>query len=71
MSENSNNFVALGFQNVPEVLIPVQLPIHGSLPSWLSGTLYRTGPGTYQVKTEKNKKGYHDVQHWFDGIGEL
>lgn len=73
MSEKSlnNNFASLGFQNAPEVLTPVQIPIQGSLPPWLSGALYRTGPGTFSVKTSKNKRGVHDVAHWFDGIGTL
>jgi torulene dioxygenase len=62
------NFKALGFQNAPEVIEPVQLPIQGALPSWLSGALYRTGPGTFRVKKHR-RCGYFDINHWFDGLG--
>lgn len=70
MSQKSvPNFAALGLQNAPEVLTPVQLPLSGKFPTWLTGSLYRTGPGTFSVKTKKNKRGAYDVAHWFDGIG--
>lgn len=70
MSQKSvSNFATLGLQNAPEVLTPVQLPIQGELPSWLSGALYRTGPGTFSVNTSNNRNGVFHVAHWFDGIG--
>lgn len=40
------------------------LPIQGSIPEWLNGSLIRTGPGTFQV----GKQSYH---HWFDGLAML
>ncbi|MBD3882406.1 carotenoid oxygenase family protein [Phormidium tenue FACHB-886] len=40
------------------------LPIQGSLPEWLKGSLIRTGPGTFEV----GKQSYH---HWFDGLAML
>jgi beta,beta-carotene 9',10'-dioxygenase len=40
------------------------LPISGSLPAWLSGTLLRNGPGTFRV-------GEQRYRHWFDGLAML
>jgi beta,beta-carotene 9',10'-dioxygenase len=40
------------------------LPIHGTIPQWLRGSLIRTGPGTFEV----GKQSYH---HWFDGLAML
>lgn len=40
------------------------LPIQGTIPQWLQGSLIRTGPGTHQV----GKQSYH---HWFDGLAML
>lgn len=40
------------------------LPMQGSVPEWLRGSLIRTGPGTFEV----GKQSYH---HWFDGLAML
>ncbi|MBD1909391.1 MULTISPECIES: carotenoid oxygenase family protein [unclassified Leptolyngbya] len=40
------------------------LPIQGTIPSWLRGSLIRTGPGTLEV----GQQSYH---HWFDGLAML
>lgn len=40
------------------------LPVQGSIPDWLNGSLIRTGPGTLQV----GDQSYH---HWFDGLAML
>lgn len=40
------------------------LPVSGELPAWLSGTLLRNGPGTFQVGTQR-------YRHWFDGLAML
>lgn len=37
-----------------------ELEVEGSVPTWLAGDFYRTGPGLL--------KGY---EHWFDGLGML
>jgi carotenoid cleavage dioxygenase-like enzyme len=39
---------------------PVEATIHGKIPQWLSGSLYRNGPGRYELEG----KGY---KHLFDG----
>jgi len=40
------------------------LPIQGSIPQWLNGSLIRTGPGTLKV-------GQQSYYHWFDGLAML
>lgn len=40
------------------------LPVQGTIPQWLRGSLIRTGPGTHEV----GKQSYH---HWFDGLAML
>ena len=35
----------------------------GALPSWLQGTLLRTGPSKFEV-------GDRTYNHWFDGLGD-
>lgn len=36
---------AAGYDNCPEVLEPMPLKVKGTIPSWLEGVLYRSGPG--------------------------
>ncbi len=38
------------------------LAVEGSLPEWLTGSLIRTGPGTFSLPGGKS------VDHWFDGL---
>ncbi|ESK85111.1 retinal pigment epithelial membrane family protein [Moniliophthora roreri MCA 2997] len=59
---------AIGFENAPEQRVPVDLTIKGEIPSWLSGVLYRTGPGTYRIPSFKDHSRVVDIQHWFDGL---
>jgi beta,beta-carotene 9',10'-dioxygenase len=40
------------------------LPVHGSVPPWLSGMLLRTAPAKYEVADDAYK-------HWFDGLAML
>ena len=40
------------------------LPVQGTLPSWLRGTLVRNGPGRFEV-------GDDAYNHWFDGLALL
>ena len=63
MSENPPKFYEPGFrQNLEELDIDA-LEIKGSIPSWLSGSLLRNGPG--MVHADK------PTQHWFDGLAML
>ncbi|CAA9452953.1 MAG: 15,15' beta carotene dioxygenase [uncultured Rubrobacteraceae bacterium] len=40
------------------------LPVEGEAPSWLRGTLFRNGPGTWEA-------GKSRMRHWFDGLAML
>ncbi|KAI0802673.1 carotenoid oxygenase [Xylaria sp. FL0064] len=55
-----------GFEGLTEVRGPVELKVTGSIPSWTAGTLYRTGPGGYDL--ENTPKGTFKTTHWFDGF---
>ena len=55
---------AAGFENATEQRAPIDLQIHGVIPPWLSGVLYRTGPGTYHIQSTN----VVEIQHWFDGL---
>jgi len=55
----------VGFRSLTaETLEPVALPVTGTLPSWLTGTLLRTGPSKFEV-------GERTYNHWFDGLAML
>ncbi|KIK63352.1 hypothetical protein GYMLUDRAFT_72071 [Collybiopsis luxurians FD-317 M1] len=58
-----------GFEDVPEQRVPVDLTIQGTIPPWLTGVLYRTGPGTYRVPSSVTPSKSVEIQHWFDGFG--
>ncbi|KAB8239757.1 carotenoid oxygenase family protein [Aspergillus alliaceus] len=55
-----------GFEATVEQREPIELPVTGSIPSRLAGTLYRTGPGTYKVGGSNFQRS-----HWFDGFTHL
>lgn len=41
----------------------------GTIPAYAAGTLYRTGPGSYQVETHKGNT--FSTSHWFDGFTQV
>jgi len=54
----------VGFTTLKQEIVCDSLPVQGTLPSWLSGTLLRTGPAQFEV-------GQHQYRHWFDGLAML
>ncbi len=55
---------ALGFTSMTaETRVPA-LPVDGTIPSWLSGSLLRNGPALFEV-------GEEAFNHWFDGLAML
>lgn len=56
----------LGFRsfNEEDEQAPIALEVEGDLPEWLSGTLFRNGPGLFEV-------GDRTLTHWFDGFALL
>jgi beta,beta-carotene 9',10'-dioxygenase len=57
------DYMAAGFGQSPETQID-DVPVLGSLPEWLAGSLIRNGPGTFRVGTRR-------YRHWFDGLAML
>jgi carotenoid cleavage dioxygenase-like enzyme len=54
-----------GFRSLTrETPEPISLVVQGTLPSWLEGTLLRTGPSQFEV-------GMRTYNHWFDGLAML
>lgn len=58
------NLFQLGFEAEQAELNIESLPIEGSIPEWLSGTLIRNGPGRFQIGSKR-------LAHWFDGLAML
>jgi carotenoid cleavage dioxygenase-like enzyme len=54
----------LGFRTLEHEQTLDQLPLTGTLPAWLTGSLLRTGPARFEV-------GEQSLRHWFDGLAML
>jgi len=54
----------LGFASLEEELDDVSVPIEGSIPGWLEGTLLRNGPGRFEADEG-------EFEHWFDGLAMI
>ncbi|WP_246057969.1 carotenoid oxygenase family protein [Halonotius terrestris] len=54
----------VGFQSLTTERTEYSPPVEGSIPTWLSGTLIRNGPGLFEA-------GDRRVNHWFDGLAML
>lgn len=66
----SKNNLAIGLQSVPEIRESTPLPLTGTLPPYLNNlTLYRVGPGLYDVAHSDGKP--FKIAHWFDGLSLL
>jgi beta,beta-carotene 9',10'-dioxygenase len=55
---------ALGFTTLEHETTIAELQLSGELPSWLSGSLLRTGPAKFEVGDQR-------MRHWFDGLAML
>jgi beta,beta-carotene 9',10'-dioxygenase len=55
---------ALGYSTLEQELVVDELELQGKLPSWLGGSLLRTGPAKFEVGEDRMK-------HWFDGLAML
>jgi beta,beta-carotene 9',10'-dioxygenase len=53
-----------GFESLDREVHLESLPVRGELPSWLQGSLLRTGPAKWEV-------GGRTMNHWFDGLAML
>ena len=67
MLTNSNDKLATwapGFSSCEQEISNITLPVEGSIPTWLQGTLLRNGPAKFDVGTQ-------ELRHWFDGLALL
>jgi carotenoid cleavage dioxygenase-like enzyme len=65
MPNKSSFSYGAGFRSLTrEIADPVALKVDGTLPSWLEGTLLRTGPSKFEV-------GSRSYNLWFDGLAML
>lgn len=55
---------ALGFATLDKEIVIDELELRGQLPSWLCGSLLRTGPSKFEI-------GDQQMKHWFDGLAML
>jgi carotenoid cleavage dioxygenase-like enzyme len=53
-----------GFASLHSEVDDVALPVTGTIPEWLSGTLIRNGPGVFDTPRRS-------FRHWFDGLAML
>jgi beta,beta-carotene 9',10'-dioxygenase len=54
----------LGFCSLERETSSDDLPVRGTVPAWLTGTLVRTAPAKFEV-------GDREYNHWFDGLAML
>src|SRR5215475_7119048 len=55
---------AKGFETLDAEIELDSLPVEGSIPEWLAGSLVRNGPAKYEA-------GDKPLRHWFDGLAML
>ncbi len=53
-----------GFSTLEAEVELDSLPVEGTIPEWLTGTLLRNGPAQFEV-------GEQPLRHWFDGLAML
>ena len=53
-----------GFSSLEQEITCDHLPVTGTMPAWLSGSLFRNGPAKFEV-------GQQEYRHWFDGLAML
>ena len=56
--------LADGFSTSLAEAAPTRLEVQGTIPSWLRGSLLRTGPALFEYESAK-------YEHWFDGLAKL
>jgi beta,beta-carotene 9',10'-dioxygenase len=62
---------ALGFTTLEQETTVAELQLSGELPSWLGGSLLRTGPAKFEVGGTDAEGGAQHMRHWFDGLAML
>jgi torulene dioxygenase len=62
---------SIGFDVHYEERSPVELRVEGRVPSYVSGTLFRTGSGPRTVQSNNGKDTIYSVNHWFDNFSQI
>jgi beta,beta-carotene 9',10'-dioxygenase len=52
------------FRSIDKETSVINLPVKGTIPAWLHGSLFRNGPASYEL-------GNYKLNHWFDGFSLL
>ncbi|RUS21095.1 putative carotene-dioxygenase [Endogone sp. FLAS-F59071] len=55
--------------NCPETVEPIDLTVHGKLPEWLDGVLYKAGQGVFSITLSDGQT--HKISHPFDGLSQV
>ncbi len=58
------NPFTIGYASLNDEISVASLPIEGTIPRWLVGTLLRNGPAKFEFEQE-------ELWHWFDGLAML
>ncbi len=61
----------LGFSTLEQEVAVDELALTGEMPSWLHGSLLRTGPAKFEVGGTAAEGGGQRMRHWFDGLAML
>ena len=64
MGGSDRTTYACGFAGLDSEVDAASLEVQGEFPTWLRGTLLRTGPAKFDI-------GGNSVNHWFDGLAML
>jgi beta,beta-carotene 9',10'-dioxygenase len=64
LSQTQATDYRLGFRSLDEETAVDRLPVSGTLPPWLTGSLIRVTPALFEI-------GDRRVAHWFDGVAML
>ncbi|GHO46362.1 carotenoid oxygenase family protein [Ktedonospora formicarum] len=60
----ASSFFAPGYSSLEQEVVLDRLPVSGTIPHWLEGSLLRNGPAKFEM-------GQQNFRHWFDGFGML
>ena len=64
LAEAVNSCFGLGFTSLDKEIDLDSLPVEGTIPAWLGGSLFRNGPAKFEI-------GDQSYSHWFDGLAML
>jgi torulene dioxygenase len=65
--------IKAALSNTDEQETPVKLVVRGQIPWYVKGSLYRAGPGKFDIPLDKSPDGSRmfTFDHWFDGLTQI